>query len=277
MADDGAELQRRLASDGYLFLRGLLDVQEVMDARHELLQRLVEVGEIQTPAIAGIATGERRRRELAGDLGAFWKSVSEGKLLRRVSHGPRLRTIVERVFNAPPRPHDYMFLRIGVVGRSTNLHYDHPFFARGSQRVHTVWIALGEVPRVEGPLVVLEGSHRFTDLIERSRGIDYDSKSSPRVAALEDAVTLAQTRNTRLLTADFAPGDFVLFGMTTMHGSLDNHSPLGRVRVSCDVRYQPAADPLDQRYFGPNPGGTTGAGYGELNGAKPLTEPWHTR
>jgi len=43
------------------------------------------------------------------------------------------------------------------------------------------------------------------------------------------------------------------------------------------VRWQPAADPIDERYFGPRPAGTTGAGYGELNGAKPLTEDWHTR
>ena len=65
--------------------------------------------------------------------------------------------------------------------------------------------------------------------------------------------------------------------MTTLHGALDNHSPLGRVRLSCDVRYQPAAEPLDPRYFGADPGGTFGGGYGELNGARPLTEPWHRR
>ena len=49
------------------------------------------------------------------------------------------------------------------------------------------------------------------------------------------------------------------------------------MRLSCDVRYQPVAEPIDPRYFGPNPGGTTGAGYGELNGAKPLTQAWHVR
>jgi hypothetical protein len=65
--------------------------------------------------------------------------------------------------------------------------------------------------------------------------------------------------------------------MTLMHGALDHHQPEGRVRLSCDIRFQPEADPMDPRYFGPNPGGTTGAGYGELNGAKPLTEPWHVR
>lgn len=34
---------------------------------------------------------------------------------------------------------------------------------------------------------------------------------------------------------------------------------------------------MDPRYSGPHPGGTTGAGYGELNGAKPLTQAWHVR
>ena len=65
--------------------------------------------------------------------------------------------------------------------------------------------------------------------------------------------------------------------MFTMHGTFDNHSPQGRVRLSCDVRWQPASDPLDPRYAGSDPPGTTGIGYGELNGAKPLTEDWHTR
>ena len=35
--------------------------------------------------------------------------------------------------------------------------------------------------------------------------------------------------------------------------------------------------PLDDRYFGPDPKGTTGIGYAELNSAKPLTVPWHMR
>jgi len=65
--------------------------------------------------------------------------------------------------------------------------------------------------------------------------------------------------------------------MYTWHGALDNVSPLGRVRLSVDVRFQPISEVEDLRYFGANPSGTTGSGYGELNGAKPLTEPWHVR
>jgi hypothetical protein len=274
---DAPALQARMAADGYVFVRAAVAPALALAAREEALSRLVEVDEIAQPALAGIFTGRSRRRDLVADLGAFWKSVSEGPSLRRVTHGPELRALVTRLLDEPARPHDYLFLRVGTPGKATDLHYDLPFFCRGSQRVHTVWIALGEIALNQGPLMVLENSHTFEDLIARIRQIDYDSKEAPQVAAQDDGVTLARKRGTRLLTARFQPGDVVIFGMTLMHGSLDHHSAENRVRLSCDVRFQPEADPTDPRYFGPNPTGTTGAGYGELNGAKPLTDSWHVR
>ena len=274
---DAPRLHSRLDETGYLFLRGVLDVDDVLTAREEVFSRLIEVGEIKPPAIEGIATGESRRSELVEDLGEFWQSVSEGPKLRHVSHGPRVREIMQTVFGEPARPQDYIFLRPSPVGRSTHLHYDYPFFSRGSQRVHTVWIALGDVPVTEGPLVVIEGSNRFDDLIEPVRQIDYESNDSPQVQLTGNAVEFAESRQARLLTTDFQVGDLIIFSMTTLHGTLDNQSQIGRARLSCDVRYQPAADPIDDRYFGTVLPGTTGAGYAELNGAKPLNQPWHIR
>lgn len=275
--DEVALLQQRLQRDGYLLLRDALDVDDVMAARQEVFQRLVEVDEIRPPATEGIATGTSRRVELTDDLGSFWQSVSEGPQLRAVSHGGRIQSIMSSLYGEAARPHDYIFLRPSVVGRATKLHYDLPFFARGSDRIVAVWTALGEIPRCDGSLMIVEGSHRFEDLIEPIRQIDYASKDSPQVQLMGDAVEFARARQTRLLTADFRAGDVIFFSMTTLHGTLDNHSPVGRTRLSCDVRWQPAADPIDQRYCGECPAGTTGVGYGELNGAKPLTEEWHTR
>jgi hypothetical protein len=80
-----------------------------------------------------------------------------------------------------------------------------------------------------------------------------------------------------VLTANFRAGDVVILSQHTLHGSLENHSTTNRVRLSCDVRYQAATEPRDERYFGPDPRGVAGGGYGELNGAKPLGDPWHTR
>ncbi len=277
LREDAAALQDRIATDGYVFVRKAVAPALVLAAREEALSRLMEVDEITEPAIEGIFTGRSRRRELAPDLGAFWKSVSEGPALRRVTHGPELRALVSNCVGEPAHPHDYLFLRVGTPGKATDLHYDLPFFCRGSQRVHTVWIALGEIPLELGPLMVLEGSQTYEDLIAPIRKVDYDDVNTPRLAAREDAITLACQRSTRLLSTHFHPGDAILFSMTLMHGSFDHHAADNRVRLSCDIRFQPAADPMDPRYFGPDPTGTTGAGYGELNGAKPLVEPWHVR
>ena len=65
--------------------------------------------------------------------------------------------------------------------------------------------------------------------------------------------------------------------MYTVHGTLENHSKDNKIRLTCDIRFQPKNEPKDPRYFGANPGGTTGAGYGELNSARPLNEDWHIR
>ena len=270
-------LRRRLVDEGHAFLRGALDEGEVMAAREAVFERLHAVGEIRAPARDGIATGTSRRRAAACDLGAFWKSVVDMPALRRVTNGPRLGAVMEKVWGEPACAMDYLFLRAGAPGSATGLHYDFPFFTRATPRMYTVWIPIGPVPVNEGPLMVVEGSRGFADILAHLRGFDIALDATRKAEVSHDPVAFASGRGCRLLTADFAAGDILVFDMRTMHGSLDNHSPEGRVRLSCDVRYQPAADPLDPRYFGPDPGGTFGGGYGELNGAKPLDEPWHRR
>ena len=277
LREDPPRLRARLSEDGYVLLRGVVDRQVVMAARQEVFERLEGVGEILPPAGEGIASGESLRREREADLGVFWRSVSQGVRLRAATHGPEMQAVMDLLVGEQAVAHDYLFLRPGPVGRSTSLHYDHPFFARGSDRVYTAWLALGDIPLEEGPLMVLEGSNRFADLVEQVRGIDYDSSDSPTVQVLSDTAEFARQRDSRLLVSPFEAGDLVVFDMFTMHGSLDNHSPEGRVRLSCDVRWQPASDPVDPRYKGDDPPGTTGAGYGELNGAKPLDVDWHIR
>src|SRR5262245_48553265 len=79
---DSDGIRRSFEENGYVLLRDALDRNEIDAARHEVFARLAEMGEILPPVDAGIATGTSRRRDLATDLGAFWKSVSEGPALR---------------------------------------------------------------------------------------------------------------------------------------------------------------------------------------------------
>lgn len=279
-------LRCSFADHGYVLLRDVLPRDEVLAARREIFRRLAEVGEIQQPVEAGLPTGSSRRRELAPDLGAFWKSVSEGSALQRVTHGQRLRELVGGLFDAPARPHDYLFVRPAPVGNATNLHYDHPFFAGGASQIVTCWLPLGEISICDGPLVVVEHSQHFEDLIGPIRSAALSSDPNAFAAAQEaayqssfaDTLEFVRSRQTRLLTTHFQLGDVMIFGGFTMHGSLDNHSPLARVRLSVDVRYQPASEPADDpRFFGPHPLGAKGGSYGEQKAAQPLGTPWVAR
>ena len=279
-------LRRSFADNGYVLLRDVLPQDDVLAARREVFARLAEMDEILAPVEAGIATGTSRRRERSPDLGAFWKSVSEGAALRHVTHGPRLRELTGLLFDAPARPHDYLFLRPAPAGNATNLHYDYPFFAGGASQIVTCWLPLGEIPICDGPLVVVEHSQCFDDLIAPMRAARLTGDPRAFAAAQDiayqasttDTLAFARSRQTRLLTTHFQPGDAMIFGGFTMHGSLDNHSPLSRVRLSVDVRYQPAADLADDpRFFGTNPLGAKGGSYGEQKAAQPLGTPWIAR
>lgn len=173
----------------------------------------------------------------------------------------------------PARAFDFVWLRPVPVGRASPLHFDHVYMNRGSDRVLSLWLPLGDVRPEEGPLMIVEGSQRFDDLKTRYRGHDVDRDPSRPGSLGVDPLAFARERSCRLLTGPFATGDVIAFGMFTLHGSCDNVSSAGRVRLSCDVRYQPAADARDERWFGSPPPGHGGGSYGSLSAARPLPEP----
>lgn len=277
IAKDAPALRQQLARDGYVYLPRHLPEEDVLAARAAIFGRLNEVGEVAEPAHDGIFTGTSQRDELVTDRGTFWRSVSEMWALRRVSHGEHMHALMSDLLDEAAAAQDFLFLRPAGPGKRTPIHCDSPFFTRTTNKVLTAWIALGEVPVHQGPLFILEGSHQIPAMRAHYEGFDV-ARDTDRKAALDQSPTdFAREHGCRILTNRFGIGDVLVFDMFLMHGALDNVSSGNEIRLSCDVRYQAAAAPKDPRYFGPNPGGTTGAGYGELVGAKPLTEAWHVR
>lgn len=271
-----AAIQAALAEDGLAVLRTAIGRGTVLEARREVLLRLAEMGEIAEPLDEAIATGTSRRLERAPDADAFWRGVCEGPALRRAAHGPALRALATAALGRPAKPFDFLWLRTMVEGRASPLHFDHVYMNRGSASVLTAWVPLGDVPLSAGPIVFVEGSHRFEDVIARYRGVDVDRDGLPG-SFPDDAIAFAHARGCRLLTTDFAAGDIVLFGMFTLHGSCDNRQGGGRVRLSCDVRWQPEGEAEDDRWFGSPPTGHEGKSYGGMNGARPLGEAYIAR
>ncbi len=270
LATDAAGLRQRMAEDGYVFLRGALDREAVLAARDEVFTRLAEVGEIQTPVREGLSTGTSRRAELVEDFGAFLKSICEGPKLRAVTHAGAIVTIMEAILGGRVRAFDYLWLRVMHPGRASAFHFDHVYMNRGTENLYTVWTPLGDATLEEGPILLMENSHTWSDLIEQYRGFDVDKDTSRPGHVTMDAVSLAKERGARLLSANFRAGDVLVFPMFTLHGSLDNQSPIGRVRLSSDARYQLASDAVDERWVGENPVGH-GKGYASAGAAQPAT------
>lgn len=271
-ADPAGDLAGQLDEHGYLLLRGALDADDVAAARAEVLEALGGVGEIAEPFETAVASGTSRRAGLHPDPGTFWRRVSEGPALRRVSHGPRLAGLMERLWGEPVAAFDFLWLRAMAPGKASPLHVDHPYMNRGTARLATAWIPLGEVGLGDGPLFMVEGSHRLAELKERFEGLDVDRRPDAKGFIEEHPVAFARAQSSRFLTTRFLPGDCMVFGMFTAHAAFDNASAAGRVRLSCDCRWQPVAEPMDQRFAGPNPPAHGGKGYGCLMAARPLGE-----
>jgi ectoine hydroxylase-related dioxygenase (phytanoyl-CoA dioxygenase family) len=64
-------------------------------------------------------------------------------------------------------------------------------------------------------------------------------------ALSKNPVSLRCKYGGRWLSSEFEAGDVLIFGMFTIHASLDNHS--SSIRLSSDSRYQLASEPVDER------------------------------
>ena len=274
---NNSDLKSALEKDGYLFLRNIVDKKIIGNARHDIFKKLNEVDELSNPFNEGIASGRSIRDKLFNDRGQFWENISSTKSLRTVTNGKALENIFTRIFEAPSIGFDFIFLRAVAGGKFTHMHCDAGFFTRKTQKVLTCWLVFTEVTLDRGPLFIIEGSHNFKEIQEKYNGFDVDIHKNKKATIDIHPVEFAKKRNTKILTAEFKPGDALIFGMYTVHGTFENHAKDNKIRLTCDIRFQPKNEPKDPRYFGVKPGGTTGAGYGELNSARPLNEDWHIR
>ena len=271
------ELRNSLEKEGYLFFRNLINPEDIVSARNDVFKSLKKVNELKEPYKDGISSGVSNRDEMYNNRGDFWESVSSIKSLRRVTNGKTLENTFSKIFGSPSIGFDFIFLRAVARGKFTHMHCDAGFFTRVTKQILTCWLAFTEVTFDKGPLFVIKGSHKFKDVQDKYIDFDVDIHKDIKATIETHPIQYAEEKNSKILTAEFKPGDALIFGMYTVHGTLENHAKDNKIRLTCDIRFQPKSEQKDPRYFGSKPLGTTGAGYAELNSARPLNEDWHTR
>lgn len=267
--EDKEELSRRLAEDGYLYMKGCLDRELVLAARKSIVERLEQSGALDPtldPMEAILRPGAT-----AGFKPEF---ANNNEAVREVLYSGHLVEFYRRIFGEEIRHYDFTWLRAMGPGKGTNPHCDLPYMGRGTHQHMTCWVPYGDIPFQLGGLMVLEGSHKRMDLLENYvfRDVDAFCENKPEQKKRADeggwSFTGTLSHNPpivrdkfggRWLTTAFEAGDFLTFGMFTVHASCDNRSE-NRLRISTDSRYQRASEPIDDRWIGVNPPGHSTAG-----------------
>jgi hypothetical protein len=249
-----------MQEDGYLYLPGLLDAALVRQTRQELSEQL---------AAEGVLDPDYSPIELVAKPGVTMQFrpdlVSFSPTLPALLYSGSMMALYQNFLGGEVRHFDYTWLRAVAPGRGTYPHCDSVYMGRGTSHLYTSWTPLGDVSWAMGGLMILEGSHCIAAIRNRycQRDVDcYDPnrKTAPLYASGQKAwsgalshnpVSLQRRYGGRWLTGEFQAGDVLIFGMFTVHASLDNHSP--QIRLSSDSRYQLACEPVDERWVGAEP------------------------
>lgn len=251
LLNDMASLHQRIAEDGYLLLRGLIDRDKVLHARRRVLEFMdtQQVLTPNTPVFEGVMPKGGRGVPMMGR-----KSIGHSPDVLNVIESDELFSFFSRYFGEPALTFYYKWLRaVGNEGY-TGAHMDYVYMGRGSANLHTVWVPFGDIPVDHGTLAMCVGSHNmasFARVRETYGQMDVDRDQVEGWFSREPMEIVEQFGG-QWLTTEFRAGDVMIFGMHVMHSSTTNLT--NRFRLSCDVRYQPASDPVDKRWAKDGPG-----------------------
>jgi ectoine hydroxylase-related dioxygenase (phytanoyl-CoA dioxygenase family) len=272
VVNDVAALRERFAADGYLFIPNFLDPALVRAARARITEVLAERNLLDPayPAMDAVKRADADLKFLADPRLAveFMNSISKGnRSMQQLLYAGRILDLFGAFFADAVRHFDFTWVRTMGKGFGTDPHCDTVYMGRGSSRLCTAWVPYGDISHEIGGLMVLEGSHLQAARLKNylNRDVDTYCTNRPEAEKIESGkipwkwggvlsnnpYSLREHLGGRWLTTEYRMGDLLIFGMTTVHASLDNQTDF--FRFSTDTRYQPASEPVDERWIGENP------------------------
>ena len=248
--EDHVELQRRLAEEGYVFFKGLIKREKLLNLRQEIMQVLMEGGWLVkgTDPMLGIADIDAQCTEGDIEYSEVYHRMYCLQEFHRSGHWPEILDIMEKVIGGEVLPHPQKIARIWFpqyTEHTTPMHQDFVHF-QGSFETYTLWAPVGDCPIELGGLAVLPGSHKIGAVREH-----HFSLGAGNLAVDEEHLSGTW------LSTDYAAGDALIFPSLTVHQALPNYTE-DRLRVSLDNRYQARNLPIAQHMLEPHMQATSG-------------------
>jgi len=233
LVGDGEALSARIATDGYLFLRGLLPPGVVSPVRRRCLEICREAGWLKgaTELMDAVAEPSAACVDPEPAFIDVYKRMYGLEEVHALQLLHEFIELFERMFGESVLVHPRAILRSVFPGHANfnaPPHQDFPHI-QGAIETFGLWTPLSNCPMEMGGLTVAEGSHR--DGVR-----EFKMSNSP--GGMEVVDPLAG----RWRGSDFAAGDVLIFHSMTVHKGLPNHST--RIRQSVDGRYQRASQPI---------------------------------
>ncbi|MBX3440593.1 MAG: phytanoyl-CoA dioxygenase family protein [Planctomycetaceae bacterium] len=247
--NDTDALRKRLADDGFLLIRDFHDADEVLDARRDMLAMMAHEGKLDpaAPMMDGVVHPDPKELATSSVRGREHLKTDS---LKRVVYGPRTMGFFDRLLGGESMSYNFQWLRTAGPGAASGIHADVVYMGRGSHKLVTCWTPFGHITPDMGPLVVCERSHQWEQVIQTYGRSDVDRDRTQGLFS-NDPAELVDRFGGRWVTTTFEPGDAVIVSIFNLHGSLTNMS--NKYRISCDTRYQPAGEPIDDRWAGAMP------------------------
>ena len=225
---DWVALRERIAEDGYVFVRGLLDPEPVRAVGRRGLAALQAAGWTEPggdPVSAAPAAPVRavRMRDAFGQPG--YRDIVRDPTFNRLPFTEPVASLMAQIMG----PDGFCYpLKVPRVVYPTTFaphqpgNYMHKDY-NAVQDMFTCWVPLGEIPSSLGGLAIAPGSQHSARI--RPRPLD--------------------TLPAGWVTTDYQPGDVLVFHCLTTHAALPNHE--ARMRFSAEYRWQLADQPAPRR------------------------------
>jgi Phytanoyl-CoA dioxygenase (PhyH) len=225
---DPAGLRARLAAEGYIFVRQLLDPGLVASIGRSALGHLQEAGWTEAgsdPVSARPLAPVKAIRMLHAFADTGYRRILGDTEFNKLPFVGPLPDLMGQLLGPAGFCYPLKFPRIvypaAMVPRQPGnvIHKDY----KCVQDMFTTWVPLGSVPRSHGGLAVRPGSQHSTRV--RYRPLNRLERG--------------------WLTTDYEPGDVLVFHCLTTHAALPNRERT--MRISAEYRWQLADQPAPRR------------------------------
>ncbi len=248
IALDAAHLRAEMDAHGYVMIRGLLSPKDLNSLLRDLTAVLHQAGWLRSDSDPFDRIGNAGAACFEDD--SAFKSVYDHVFCLPSFHALPHHTVLQQVMKMLVGP--YLLIHPKSVGRLifpnferaiTPAHQDHTAVA-GDKQTFTAWLPLHDCPLEQGPLRVLDGSHKF--------GLQ-------PTAGKTGCIPPGTERGGEWVSGEIYAGDLLLFNSLTVHQAAPNTS--NRMRISLDCRFQSYLRPV-------NPGALVFAGSGRRSWEK---------